>query len=272
MLGYLGPKGTFSHQAAMEWSQGKAELREFPTIHAAIKAVDSGDIDKAIVPIENSIEGSINTTLDALAFDVNLYITGEYVLKISQNLMIKKDAELADIKVVTSHPQPIGQSSALLSNELSHLKVEFSDSTAAAAKIVEASDGTIACIGSPNLAEMYNLKIAIPNCGDDDSNSTRFVIIEKKPCLTVTERDKTSVAFTLENKPGSLYSALELLAESKVNMTKIESRPVKTNLGTYVFFIDIDGNIDDATIYFALDRLKQHTEFYKFLGSYHYDV
>ncbi len=252
MLGYLGPKGTFSHQAAMEWSQGKAKLREFPTIHAAIKAVDSGDIDKAIVPIENSIEGSINTTLDALAFDVNLYITGEYVLKISQNLMIKKDAELADIKVVTSHPQPIGQSSALLSNELSHLKVEFADSTAAAAKIVEAGDGTIACIGSPNLAEMYNLKIAIPNCGDDDSNSTRFVIIEKKPCLTVTERDKTSVAFTLENKPGSLYSALELLAESKVNMTKIESRPVKTNLGTYVFLIDIDGNIDFAKIYFSL--------------------
>lgn len=270
MLGYLGPDGTFSHQAAMEWSQGREELKEFSTIYSAIHAVDSGVIDRAIVPIENSIEGSINTTLDALAFDVNLYITGEYVLHVSQNLMVKKGVKLEDIKVVTSHPQPIGQSSRMLAKELNYAKIEFADSTASAARIVEASDGTVACIGSPNLAELYNLEILIPDCGDEENNSTRFVIIEKNPSLAVSDHDKTSIAFTLENKPGSLYKALELFAASNLNMTKIESRPVKTELGTYVFFIDIDGNIDDATIYFALDKLRQNTEFYKFLGSYHY--
>lgn len=270
MLGYLGPNGTFSHQAAIEWSQGKEELKEFPTIYSVIHAVDDNIIDRAIVPIENSIEGSINTTLDTLAFDVNLYITGEYVLHISQNLLIKKGAKLEDVKVITSHPQPIGQSSRMLSHRFNHIKIEYADSTAAAAKLVEESDGTVACIGSPNLVDIYNLEIAVPDCGDEKNNSTRFVIIEKKPSLKVTGHDKTSIAFTLENKPGSLYKALELFDAAHLDMTKIESRPVKTELGTYVFFIDINGNIDDATIYFALDKLRQNTEFYKFLGSYHY--
>lgn len=270
MLGYLGPTGTFSHQAAIEWSRGGEELKEFPTIYSAIRAVDAGITDKAIVPIENSIEGSINTTLDTLAFDVNLYITGEYVLHVSQNLMVKKGTKAEDIKVITSHPQAIGQSSKMLSGKFSDTPIEFADSTASAAKRAEESDGEVACIGSPNLADIYNLEILIPDCGDAHNNSTRFVIIEKQPCLNVSNHDKTSITFTLENKPGSLYKALELFAESKLNMTKIESRPVKTELGTYIFFIDLDGNIDDATIYFALDRLKQNTEFYKFLGSYHY--
>jgi prephenate dehydratase len=270
MLGYLGPNGTFSQQAALEWSKGNEELKEFSTIYSAIRAVDDGIVERAIVPIENSIEGSINTTLDLLAFEVNLYIIGEYVLHVSQNLMIKKGAKLEDIKLVTSHPQAIGQSSRMLSNQLNYANVEFADSTAAAAKAVSESDGTVACIGSPNLAKLYNLEIAIPDCGDEENNSTRFVIVEKKPSLEVSNHDKTSIAFTLENKPGSLYNALELFAASNLNMTKIESRPVKTELGTYVFFIDIDGNIDDATIYFALDKLRQHTEFYKFLGSYPY--
>lgn len=269
MLGYLGPKGTFSHQAATDWSGGKEELKEFSTIYSAILAVENNEIDRAIVPIENSIEGSVNMTLDTLAFDVDLYITGEYVLHVSQNLMVKKGGSLDDIKLIVSHPQAIGQSSRMLSQKMSGVKVEFADSTAAAAKRAAQDDG-VACIGSPNLAKLYGLDILIPDCGDAENNSTRFVIVEKKQNLTVTERDKSSIAFTLENTPGSLYKALELFDTYKLNMIKIESRPVKTSLGTYVFFIDIDGNIDDATIYFALDKLKQSTPFYKFLGSYHY--
>lgn len=269
MLGYLGPKGTFSHQAALDVSGGKEELKEFSTIYSAIVAAERGEVDRAIVPIENSIEGSVNTTLDTLAFDVDLYITGEYVLHISQNLMVKKGGSTDDIKLIVSHPQAIGQSSRVLSQKFSKIPVEFSDSTASAAKRAADEPG-IACIGSPNLAEMYGLDIVVPECGDAENNSTRFVIIERKQKLDVTEHDKTSIAFTLENTPGSLYKALELFDTYKLNMIKIESRPVKTSLGTYVFFIDIDGNIDDATIYFALDKLRQSTPFYKFLGSYHY--
>lgn len=269
MLGYLGPKGTFSHQAALDISGGKEELKEFSTIYSAIIAAERGEVDRAVVPIENSIEGSVNTTLDTLAFDVDLYITGEYVLHISQNLMVKKGGSIDDIKLIVSHPQAIGQSSRVLSQKFSEIPVEFSDSTAAAAKRASEEHGA-ACIGSPNLAEMYGLDIVVPECGDAENNSTRFVIIEKSQNLDVTKHDKTSIAFTLENTPGSLYKALELFDTYKLNMIKIESRPVKTSLGTYVFFIDIDGNIDDATIYFALDKLRQSTPFYKFLGSYHY--
>lgn len=270
MLGYLGPSGTFSHQAAAEWSQGKEELKEYSTIYSVIIAVEKGEIERAIVPIENSIDGSINTTLDTLAFDVNLYITGEYILHISENLMVKKGAKKEDIKIITSHPQPIGQCSRLLSHEFGDRKIEFADSTASAAKRVKNSDGSIACIASPNSAKLYDLEILYADCGDDINNSTRFVIIEKNPSKEVTEHDKTSIAFTLDNKPGSLYRAIELLAKSNINMTKIESRPIKKELGKYVFFIDIDGNIDDATIYFALDKVRQNTPFYKFLGSYKY--
>ena len=270
MLGYLGPSGTFSHQAAMEWSQGKEELKEFPTIYSAILAVEEGKTDRAIVPIENSIEGSINTTLDMLAFDTDLFITGEYILHISENLMVKKGTKKEDIKIITSHPQPIGQCSRLLSNEFADAKIEFADSTASAAKRVAASDGSIACIGSPNSAELYGLDIMYADCGDDANNSTRFVIIEKTPSTEVTGHDKSSIVFALDNKPGSLYNAIELLAKSQINMIKIESRPMKDELGKYVFFIDIDGNIDDATIYFSLDKVRQNTPFYKFLGSYKY--
>ncbi|MCD8390653.1 MAG: prephenate dehydratase [Firmicutes bacterium] len=267
MLGYLGPKGTFSHQAAKDCANGE-ELREYRTINAVIKAVDGGEIERGIVPIENSIEGAINTTLDMLAFDVNLYITGEYVLHISQNLMIKRGADISGIKLITSHPQPIGQCSHMLNTEFKDIKTEYADSTAAAAERVARSDGSVACIASKASADLYGLEIARADCGDDKSNSTRFVIVEREPSKLVTDDDKTSIAFTLENKPGSLYSALELFSASNVNMTKIESRPIKTHLGTYVFFIDIDGNIDNASIYFALDKLRRGTEFYKFLGSY----
>ena len=131
MLGYLGPNGTFSHQAAMEWSEGKEEIKEFSTIYSVILAVEKGEIDRAIVPIENSIDGSINTTLDTLAFDVDLYITGEYILHISENLMVKKGVKKENIKIITSHPQPIGQCSKLLSHEFADVKIEFADSTAA---------------------------------------------------------------------------------------------------------------------------------------------
>ena len=159
MLGYLGPNGTFSHQAAMEWSEGKEEIQEFSTIYSVILAVEKGEIDRVIVPIENSIDGSINTTLDTLAFDVDLYITGEYILHISENLMVKKGVKKENIKIITSHPQPIGQCSKLLSHEFANMKIEFADSTASAAKRVKESDGSVACIGSPNSAKIYDLDI-----------------------------------------------------------------------------------------------------------------
>lgn len=271
MLAYLGPEGTFSHQAAMEWSKGNDELIPFVTISDLIMAVSDGRADRGIVPIENSIDGGINATLDTLAFDADVYITGEYVLHIGQNLLVKHGAKKEDIKVISSISPAIGQCRKIINSDFCGIEINYTNSSAASAKLAEQSDGSVACIGSAAAAKIYGLDILIPDCGDEKNNFTRFIIIEKNKLRTVTDCDKTSFAFALKNEPGSLYEALRLLAEHKINMTKIESRPIKTQLGTYVFFIDIDGNIDNATIYFALDKLRRSTDFFKFLGSYPYD-
>ena len=267
MLGYLGPDGTFSQLAAIEYSNG-GEIREFATIYSLICAVNNGVIEQAIVPIENSIEGSINVTLDALAFDVDLFIVAEHVLKIKENLLVKKGAKKEDIKKIVSHPQPIGQCSRVLNNEFPGVKIEFSDSTSEGGLIASQSDGSVACIGSENLAQIYGLDVLIPDCGDMNNNATRFVVLSKTPNMEVTEKDKSSIVFSVQHKPGCLYRALERFSKDNINMLKIESRPLKKELGTYMFFIDIEGNIDNPTIYFALDSLKKDTIFYKFLGSY----
>lgn len=269
MIGYLGPQGTFSHLAALEFFGENTDLKPYASIYSLIMATERGEVEKAIVPIENSIEGSVNMTLDTLVFDnVNLYITGEYVLKVCENLMAKKGTKPEDISKIMSHMQPIAQCAHMIERQFPTLPIEYTESTSAAASRVAESSEPFAVIGPKTLAAIYDLEILIPNCADDRNNSTRFVIIEKTPSQIVTDSDKSSVAFTLDNRPGSLWVALEMFADQKINMIKIESRPVKKELGKYIFFIDIDGNIDDATIYFALDKIRSHTDFYKFLGSY----
>lgn len=269
MIGYLGPTGTFSHLAATEYFAGQnVEMKEYATIYSVIQAVEKGEIEKGIVPIENSIEGSVNVTLDALAFDVDLFIVDEYVLRIKQNLLVKPGTKPEDIKVITSHPQAIGQCSRMLSKEFSDIEIVYAASTAEAGVTVAESDGSIALIGSENCAKVYGLENIRPNCGDENNNSTRFVIISKTQSLDVTDSDKSSIVFTVEHKPGSLYRSLALFEKSNLNLLKIESRPLKKELGKYIFFVDVEGNIDNPTIYFALDGLRRNTEFYKFLGSY----
>ncbi len=271
MLGYLGPSGTFSQEAAISWSQGREELKEYPTIASAIKAVDRGEIEHCIVPIENSLNGSVTTTLDMLAFNSDVYITGEYQLKIKQNLIVKKGTKKEDIKLIVSHPQALGQCSELLENEFLGIELKAMSSTAAAAKTVAEGDGSIAAITPIAAADIYNLEVMYSECNDDINNYTRFVIIEKERNLIVTDHDKSSIVFSTEHKPGSLYKAIGLLGQEKINMLNIESRPMKGEIGKYVFFIDIEGNADDAKIYFALDKVKKNSLFYKYLGSYHYE-
>lgn len=267
MTGYLGPKGTFSHIAAGQFCTGE-KLKEYATIYSAIMAVEHGESNACIVPIENSIEGSVNATLDTIAFETDLYITGEYILKICQNLIVRPGTKKEDIKTIFSHPQAIGQCAKMLNNDFKNVKIHFTDSTAKAAESVSAGDGTSAAIASESCASLNSLEILIPDCGDDANNSTRFIRLEKEKSKTVSDTDKSSIAFTLENRSGTLYEALSVFEQYKINMIKIESRPVKTRLGQYIFFIDIDGNIDDVNIYFALESLRKKTTSFKFLGSY----
>ena len=271
MLGYLGPCGTFSQQAALLCAKQNEELKEFPTIASAIRAVDDGETDRCIVPIENSLNGSVTTTLDTLAFDADVYITGEYVLRITQNLVVKAGTEKEDIKMIVSHPQALGQCSKFLEREFCGVELKAVSSTAAAAQAVAQGDGSAAAITPKTAAGLYSLEIIAEGCNDSQDNYTRFVIIEKQPNMTVTDHDKSSIVFSTEHKPGSLYRAIGLLDEEKINMLKIESRPMKNGLGKYVFFIDIEGNADDAKTYFALDKVRKNSLFYKFLGSYNYE-
>lgn len=266
----MGPAGTFSQQAATDWSKGKEELKEFPTIASAIKAVDTGKIERCIVPIENSLNGSVTMTLDTLAFDSDVYITDEYILDITQNLVIKKGASVFDIKTIMSHPQGLGQCTKMLEEEFAGVELKAAQSTAEAARAVAEGDGTVAAIATLTAAEIYGLEVVRRACNDETNNRTRFVVVEKRPSLNVTDHDKSSIVFSTEHVPGSLYRAIGLLGDEKINMLKIESRPMKNELGKYVFFIDIEGNADDAKIYFALDKVKKNSLFYKFLGSYHY--
>lgn len=267
-IGYMGPDGTFSHTAATEYSHGEYTLCEYPTIYAVIRAVNSGEIDCGIVPIENSIEGSINTTLDALAYDTDLYIIDEYVLKIDQNLLVKKGTKKEAVTSIASHSSAIGQCSKFLHDEFPDAKLLSMNSTAQAALTARDSDGNVAAIGSLQGAQVYGLDVMFRTCNDVDNNRTRFVVISKNKCIKVSAHDKSSIVFTLAHRPGSLYHALALFDKANINMLKIESRPLKTELGKYIFFIDIEGNADNPDIYFALDNIRSKTSFYKFLGSY----
>lgn len=267
MIGYLGPQGTFSHLAALEYFGENAQLRAYGSIHSLIMAADGGEVEKAIVPIENSIEGSVTTTLDTLAFDADLQITAEHILKVSENLMVLPQFEAGDITKIISHPQPIAQCSRLLQREFPDIPIEYAESTASAAELTAKSGAPNGVLGPSSLANLYGLKIIYSDCGNESNNSTRFVVVEKNP-TPVAAATKTSIAFTLDDHPGSLFATLETFAKHNVNMIKIESRPVKKELGKYIFFIDIDGNSCDEIIASALGNIRHHTDFFKFLGSY----
>lgn len=271
MVGYLGPKGTFSYQAVHKYFGGddNIQLREFTSIHSLIKAADSGEITSALVPIENSLEGSVNTTLDTLAFETELFICGEYTMAITENLMVLPGTCESDIKKIISHPQPIGQCAEMINMRFPDAVIEYTNSTAAAAELVQSKkDKSIAVIGSAICAGLYSLDILIPGCNDRKNNSTRFVDLRKYENTDLKEADKSSFVFAVENKPGALYKAIGAISENNVNMLKIESRPEKNVLGRYIFFIDTDGCISDANLKKAWEEIKRIAYKCKFLGSY----
>lgn len=271
MIGYLGPKGTFSYQAVHKYF-GKTDntgLCGFNSIHSLIKSVDSGEISSALVPIENSLEGSVNTTLDTLAFETELFICGEYTMPITENLMVLPGTKASDIKKIISHPQPIGQCAEMLNNNFPDAVIEYTNSTAAASELVrKTNDKSLAVIGPKICSELYELDILIPECNDRKNNSTRFAELRKHENTNYAELNKSSFVFAVENKPGALYKVIKAISENGVNMLKIESRPEKNKLGRYIFFIDTDGCITDENLKKAWNEIKTIAYKCKFLGSY----
>jgi len=275
-IGFLGPQGTFSHEAALAYIESHAggydlgksyKLKELLSIQDALLAVKNDDIDEAIVPIENSLEGAINVTLDVLAKEDGLHIVDELIIPINLNLVAKKGTAANDIKVIISHPQPLGQCRNYLNSAFQATIALEEFSTSKAAQRVAAGDGTYAAITSNIAAKIYGLEILASNVQDAKNNRTRFVIVSKA-LQKKTGNDRTSIVFSTDNKPGSLYRILDIFSLWDINMTKIESRPAKNVLGQYIFFIDIDGHIEDQDVSDALTMIQRKTSFYRFIGSY----
>jgi prephenate dehydratase len=268
-IAFLGPKGTFSHEALLMYLKDRdMEPIAASSIPELIFGVYEDRYDEAIVPIENSLEGGVNATIDLLANDVDLHITAEVIIRIEENLLVRKGTKKENIKKILSHPQPIGQCRKYLNDNFPGVEVEGIYSTAGAAIEVTKCDYDMAAIGSHTAADVYNLEIMDRSVQDNKNNMTRFIIISKEEGMK-TGDDKTSIVFSTDNKPGSLYRILDIFNLWDINMTRIESRPAKYEFGKYIFIIDIKGHMDDPDIKDALTMVRRKTTFFKLLGSFH---
>lgn len=264
-IGYLGPEGTFSHEAVLNYVNNDSTIIPFDNIIHIFESLEREDIDEAVVPIENSTEGSVLETLDALTyFDLN--IINEMELSIRHNLLAQKGTSLDDIVVICSHQQALAQCRQYI-NKINK-EVHAMPSTANAARYVT-EISSAAVIGNRILSQKYNLKILDENIQDYDNNVTRFVVISKKTHDEITGRDKTSIIISLNgDKPGGLYEILKVFAENNINLTKIESRPSKQGIGKYLFFIDMQGHKNEPHINKTLTIIESKVSMLKILGSY----
>lgn len=261
-VAFLGPQGTFSHQAASLLSEN---LVSYCSIQSVMSAVEREECVYGLVPIENSIEGPVSLTLDSLIHNFDLKIKNEIIIPINHNLLAAREMSVEDVSDVYSHSQALGQCQPYL--ERNNITAHYTLSTAAAAKKV-AETGEGAAIGTLKAAELYGLKVIDTNIQENFNNQTRFVVLDKEDS-PITGNDKTSISFSLfEDKPGGLYEILSYFVEANINLTKVESRPSKEGLGHYIFFIDLEGHRLDENISPILETLDEITDFFKVLGSY----
>ena len=266
-IAYLGPQGTFSEQAALDYAR-EAELVAYRTITASAMSVLQGEADEAICPIENSYQGAVTDTLDVLLHEEGLHIRQELTLDIVHNLMVKPGVVLAAVQRVYSHPQALGQCRRYLEQHLPNAELAASLSTAEAVEQAIASDVPAAAIGPSRSAELYGAQILAPGIQDDDNNVTRFVVLGKSDHPR-TGNDLTSVAMAFsQDRPGQLFGVLKEFAERNINLTKIESRPTRLGLGKYYFLVDIEGHRNDPVLEEILGNIRKKASLLKVFGSY----
>lgn len=266
-LGYLGPAGTYSEEAAYKYSP-EAEMVAYPSIPAVVAAVEKREIDQCVVPIENSLYGAITDVLDFLVRTDDIFIAGELAVPIDHCLMVKPGTALADISVVFSHPQSIGQSRRYLESALAHAQVVASLSNAQAVIDMQESEATAGAIGPGRAAEIYGAEIIARAIQDNPNNYTRFVVLDDSD-RPPTGHDMTSVAFQFSgDEPGLLYRALGVLTENSINMVKIESRPTGERLGRYTFLIDMEVHRADPVGVATIEKLSEISSWFKVFGSY----
>ena len=269
---YLGPEGTFTEQALRSLpAAAKAELQPCSTVTVALDAVRNGEADGAVVPIENSVEGSVPVTLDELATGDPLMITREMTVPIAFSLVAAHGTKADDVRRVATHPHAAAQTRRWMALHMPQAEVAHATSTAQAAFMLTQPDAAWdAAIAAPLAAEHYRLAALAEGIGDNPDAITRFVLVSR-PGIPAppTGRDKTSlVAFMRDDHPGALLEILEQLTMRGVNMTRIESRPTGAALGNYCFSVDCEGHIEDARVGEALTGLRRVCADVRFLGSY----
>ncbi len=267
-IGYLGPAGTFTEQAALVLQEDyPGELVDYRDVPGLIMAVQEGDLDFGVVPIENVIEGTVNVTIDMLAHDVNLRIIGERIIPIHQCLVAKLGVKKEDILQIVSHPQALAQCRRFLQKEFPGVPVHSSNSTAAGAREAKESAQPVAAIANKRAAEIFGLQVLQENIEDHPNNCTRFVVLSRNS-IKPTGQDKTSIVFSVNDEPGSLLQALDIFARWGINLTRIESRPMRTRLGQYLFYVDFEGHAEEEGASRALSSVQALSTYYKHLGSY----
>jgi prephenate dehydratase len=269
-VAFLGPAGTFTDEALRATAPPGVEPIPYATVYETVMAVHEGHTERGLVPIENSLEGGVAATLDALATEASdVRIVAEHIHPIHHCLIARRPLEVADVTRVISHPQAMSQCGALLRGPLAGAERVSSVSTAEAARAVAESDEPWAALSSRLAAELYDCAVLRENVEDSGDNETRFVWLAPASAAG-TAGDKTSIVFWGFNdeSPGSLVGVLRELSDREINLTRIESRPRRVGLGHYMFFADLDGGAEEPRIAEALDALRARVQELRVLGSY----
>jgi prephenate dehydratase len=273
-VAFLGPAGTFTEDALREAAPAGEEVEavRMPTVHEAIVAVERGEAERAFAPFENSIEGSVRSTLDTLAFEAEaVTIVGEHDFEVHAHLIARPDVGLEDVAAVLSHPQPLAQCARFLRERLSGVERRSVSSTAEAVRMVGESVRPWAAIGARSAAELYGCVVLEQGIEDEPDNVTRFVWIAPAgtPAAAGGPR-RTSLVFSElgQDHPGALVEALQEFSSRGVNLTRIESRPLRRGLGRYMFFCDLEGSLEEQAVGEALEALRGKAESVRILGSY----
>jgi chorismate mutase/prephenate dehydratase len=263
-VAYLGPEATFTHEAALRSFGTSVELEPQATVAEVFTRVERGEAEHGVVPVENSMEGTVTHTLDEL-MNSPLKICGEVYLPISQNL-ISKEPSLELVRVVCSHPMALSQAATWLRHELPGARLEEVESTGEAARRAAGEPG-VAAVGSVLAAEAHGLNVLARNIQDARTNATRFIVLGRA-WAGRTGKDKTSVVFSVKDRPGVLRDALSAFAEEGINLTRIESRPSRKRAWTYVFFADFQGHPEEERVKRALAALEEHCPYVSLIGAY----
>ena len=268
-IGYLGPLGTFTHQAALEFfPKAGSEFISFNNSFEICDAIEKGQIEYGVFPIENSLQGTVRETIDLL-IEKDLVIYGEVEIRIIQNLISVENGDLSKIKNIFSHPQAFAQTRTWLKTNLPNANlIEVSSTAEATRRVKKLNDPTYAAIGTQFASEVYGLKVLKEKVEDESSNFTRFLIVSNKENPRKEENMKTSIVFVTKHVPGALYWVLKIFTEAEINLTKIESRPRRRVRWEYIFFVDFEGDKTNPNVQEALNTMQNNVIWLKILGSY----